>query len=507
MNESSKNSFPSFVSLLSRAWGIFKNIFINLFIFTIVLQVLVFVLSFFAQILFGVNLLSDFLQGVPQKNLITIAFSSHSPGITLILLACFAYFAVIVLSFIINIGNTLIVAGYKDKFSFANIFNRSLNLVLPFFIVSVLFGIIVLGGFFVFIIPAFIFGFIFMFYSYEVILNNKKGMEALKGSLAIVNDNFGSIFVRLLLLLLSYIGLLVVYLIAAFIFTKIGSSFSLDIQSFKIMFGLLSTLAGWIIGWVVLIFSFVLYDEAKARTNFGEAVKMKWVWIISIIGWIIGLILLISTLTLAPNFIKSFQDSFKGQNSVTSAPLSGKSLESADVLIKSSKFKLDKANQLAKDISAKGRKPTEQEQAEITKLIQGAINDSKLTTEMYPDNPYVWYYRGTVYRSLIGFSENAERFAIESYKKAIELKPDDYVYVLELGGTYYQIKDYNNALINFQTVVMLNPKYANGYYNLAMTYKLLGNKVEARKAFQKVLDLLLPNDPGRSLIEQELQNL
>src|SRR3989344_8441531 len=101
MNRLSKDSFPSFVSLLSGAWGIFTKIFINLFIFNIVIQALLFVLSFFAQILFGINLLSDFLQGVPQKNLMAIAFSSHSPGATPIILACFAYFAAIVLGFIL----------------------------------------------------------------------------------------------------------------------------------------------------------------------------------------------------------------------------------------------------------------------------------------------------------------------------------------------------------------------------------------------------------------------
>lgn len=499
--KTSPTEFSSFTTLLKRTWDVFTKTFLNLFVFNIVIQGVIIALTFFVLLLVGINLLSNFLQGVPQKNLIAAVFTSGSPGFMLIFIVCIAYIVVIVLSLILQIANILIIAGYKEKFSFGNIFNKSLNLVLPFFITSLLFGLIVLGGTFVFVIPGIIFSFIFMFYLYEIILNNKKGMGSLKGSLAIVSDNFWAIFLRLLLLLLLFLALLIPYFIIVFVFAAIGSSLGSNIGGVKNVLTVIPTLFGWIIGWYVSIFVFVLYDEAKSRTNFEKPVSMKWVWTISIIGWVIGVILLVAGI-LVPNFIKSAQNTFKKEKGSTKMDSKYSYTSQLDSLIQSGRLKLSTANQLA------GKKNlSKEEKDEIEGLVAGALTDFKSATEKYPENYLAWYYLGEAYKSLIGYGQNAEVFAIESYQKAIELNPNDYSLYLALGGIYYQDKNYDKAIESFQNVVRLKPDYANGYFNLGVAYKKVGAKNSARKALERALELLPKDDPSRYKAEVEFQGL
>jgi len=90
--------------------------------------------------------------------------------------------------------------------------------------------------------------------------------------------------------------------------------------------------------------------------------------------------------------------------------------------------------------------------------------------------------------------------AVESLKRAIELrKKSDIAYkksvfaINELGLAYRKLNQYDDAIKQFEEAVALNDKYAIGYYNLGEAQFRRGNIKEAKKAYEKLKKLNVPN--------------
>jgi len=52
-----------------------------------------------------------------------------------------------------------------------------------------------------------------------------------------------------------------------------------------------------------------------------------------------------------------------------------------------------------------------------------------------------------------------------------------------MGRAYFQKKKYNEAIDYFQKATEINSLYAEAYFRLACTYKIIGNSDKARQAF------------------------
>ncbi len=90
-------------------------------------------------------------------------------------------------------ANQQAVGSWKETFS------ASSRLIWPIIITSILVGLIVLGGTILFIIPGIIFTIWYVFTYYIIVVEEKKGLEALKISKALVVGRWWSIVWRLLL--------------------------------------------------------------------------------------------------------------------------------------------------------------------------------------------------------------------------------------------------------------------------------------------------------------------
>lgn len=79
--------------------------------------------------------------------------------------------------------------------------------------------------------------------------------------------------------------------------------------------------------------------------------------------------------------------------------------------------------------------------------------------------------------------------AIDVLKVVTSRRSDWYFASNELGNAYFAVKDFNNAVEQFKHATDVNDKYAQGFYNLGMSYHALGNKKEAKKALDKLKKL------------------
>lgn len=154
--------------------------------------------------------------------------------------------------------------------------------------------------------------------------------------------------------------------------------------------------------------------------------------------------------------------------------------------------------------------PSAQIQQQIVSLIQQAINYGRNAITLAPQNALNWNALSGIYRSLIGFGQNAEQFAILTNQQAISLDQNNPQQYISLGGIYYQLGAWDEAIRQFQLAANLKPDYANAYYNLGHALENKGDETSLRNALQayQVVQSLVANDKSSSeTIKKDIEAL
>ena len=164
------------------------------------------------------------------------------------------------------------------------------------------------------------------------------------------------------------------------------------------------------------------------------------------------------------------------------------------------------ANSLAAS-QPQGSSPSAEVQNNILTLIQQSINSGRTAVNISPMTSLNWNNLSGVYRSLIGFGENAEQFAIVTNQQAIALDPQNPQQYINLGGIFYQLANWEEAQRQFQIAIQLKPDYANAYYNLGHTLENKGDLQNALQMYQAVRTLVADQPENLQLINNEIQAL
>jgi len=161
------------------------------------------------------------------------------------------------------------------------------------------------------------------------------------------------------------------------------------------------------------------------------------------------------------------------------------------------------ANALASQQPA-GAKPDQTVQQNITTLIQQSINAARQAATVAPQTNLNWQNLSSVYRGLIGFGQNAESFAIVSAQQSINLDPSNPQEYIILGGIYYQLQQWDNAMSQFMTAINLKPDYANSHYNLGHVLEQKGDTQNALAQYQTVRTLVANDKASLEQIDKEI---
>ena len=103
------------------------------------------------------------------------------------------------------------------------------------------------------------------------------------------------------------------------------------------------------------------------------------------------------------------------------------------------------ANALATN-QPKDSSPSAQIQQNILTLIQQSINAGRTAVTISPVTSFNWNNLSSIYRSLIGFGQNADRFTILTLNQAVALDPNNPQQYVDLGGVYYQLGQFDEAI-------------------------------------------------------------
>lgn len=283
------SSLPPIKELFRESWNTFTASVLKLFIFGVLM---ICISAAFGILAVGLSLLLAFATGIvslfSQMGIAAITSIPLPTVLVFVALLAAIFICWIIISSVGNIVPIRIVANYPAPVSLKNEIRKSLSLVLPLLVTQLLVFVVTLGSAFLFILPAILFSFFFMFVNYEVILANQKLTGAIKRSVFIVNRHFGEILVRILLYFLVYI---MVVVFVPNVITRIGPKTGIFISIF-------SVLVNALVGWFGLCFGVTLYKQAKVGLEKGKGGNILWVWIISVLGWAVFSILVFTGIKL-----------------------------------------------------------------------------------------------------------------------------------------------------------------------------------------------------------------
>lgn len=153
------------------------------------------------------------------------------------------------------------------------------------------------------------------------------------------------------------------------------------------------------------------------------------------------------------------------------------------------------------------KETTDEQKKTIAQLLQQAIRESRAAASINPTRSQNWRTMATVYRSLIGSTQDADKWAVAAYNQAIQTSPNDPSLRVDLGGLFYFAKNYEVASQLFEQSAVLKPDYANGYYNLARSRELEGKLQASVLAYQQVLRLVDQSSDDYVTAQKELSVL
>ncbi len=136
------------------------------------------------------------------------------------------------------------------------------------------------------------------------------------------------------------------------------------------------------------------------------------------------------------------------------------------------------------DISA------EEKTEQVGNMIANAVAAAKKGTEISPSNVANWQTRGSIYREIIGLSQNSFEWSVRAYETALDLEPANPFILVELGRVYLaqaglmaSQEDLNSHLAKaedyFRQAITFKPDYAQAYYQLSLIYEAQGKRGEA----------------------------
>ncbi|MCR4312956.1 MAG: tetratricopeptide repeat protein, partial [Candidatus Roizmanbacteria bacterium] len=153
------------------------------------------------------------------------------------------------------------------------------------------------------------------------------------------------------------------------------------------------------------------------------------------------------------------------------------------------------------------KKITEEDRQTITQAIQAAISEGKAVVSLNPGKADGWQNLASIYLNVINAAAGADVWTISAYQRAILADPQNPTYRVGLGGVYYSLKEYDDALRFFEQAISLKPDWPNANYNYAWANFQKQNYSQAVNAMQNTLRLLDPklNKADYEKVQKELE--
>ncbi len=150
---------------------------------------------------------------------------------------------------------------------------------------------------------------------------------------------------------------------------------------------------------------------------------------------------------------------------------------------------------------------TDQDRQTVSQLIQQAIKEGQAAVSLGQNNAVNWENLAGIYQAIIPLAKGADQYTIAAYQQAINLDPVNPLLRLSLGGVYYSLKMYDDAIKSFELAVAAKPDFANAHYNLAIALRDKGDTLRAAQEMNTALSLVTPGTADYETAKKEFDAL
>jgi len=147
----------------------------------------------------------------------------------------------------------------------------------------------------------------------------------------------------------------------------------------------------------------------------------------------------------------------------------------------------------------------EKEATSASKMAQIALSQSEEALRVSPRNLNFWKGRVKVLYNLSQIDKNFAPLVISSLRQATELAPTDPKLVYNLGVIYSSFKQNQEAIDSFKKAIELKPNYKDPRFALALYLKEAGKKEEAKEQLEYILKNISPDDSPSGKLLKELE--
>ncbi|MBI3954797.1 hypothetical protein HY338_00005 [Candidatus Gottesmanbacteria bacterium] len=165
---------------------------------------------------------------------------------------------------------------------------------------------------------------------------------------------------------------------------------------------------------------------------------------------------------------------------------------------------LSQTNLALANALASKKNPTAEDQQNIPRLVQQAIDEARVSVNLFRTNVINWDNLTKTYSNIIGYAAGADNFAIQSQQQKITLDPLSPKNRIALGVLYLNLKKYPDAEMLFRQAIYLKPDLANAHYDLAVALRSQKKYDEAYKELQTSASLIPLDSGDMQKIEGEL---
>jgi tetratricopeptide (TPR) repeat protein len=121
-----------------------------------------------------------------------------------------------------------------------------------------------------------------------------------------------------------------------------------------------------------------------------------------------------------------------------------------------------------------------------------AIEAYKQAIRINPNDAYTYYFLGSAYYSLSLYKES-----IEAYKQGTRIEPpNDTIVYYNIGLACDSLSLYKDAIEAYKQAISINPDYVKPHFFLGISYHLIGDKSSALNEYKilRNLDINFAND-------------
>lgn len=153
---------------------------------------------------------------------------------------------------------------------------------------------------------------------------------------------------------------------------------------------------------------------------------------------------------------------------------------------------------------------TESEKQQVSGLLQQSVTEARAATTLDNAESQNWANLAQIYQNLIGVSEDAVNWTVQSYVTAIETNPNDPLLRLELASVFVNQEAYEQALSFYDQAINLKPDLAISHFNRGLLLEKVETPEalrEARLSFQRALVLLEAGSEDFVAVNQKIEDL